>query len=295
MPLLRELMGPERLDSRTYDRIVRRFAKDRSTLFSKADVIRARRALRAASDRLKVLMNDPMLAIGDESVLRAVDRFVATPIEYNLRDTIVTALSNRPEIEQAILNIDDASIRQMVANNGRLPLLDLSVQVAYLGQDDDAGTAYGNVLDNDFIDYILGVIFEYPLGNRGPESAFRQARLRRSQSLLEYRQVVQNVVFDVKSALRDVVTDYELIQATLSLRVAEAENLRTLEAEEPLRGMTPELLNLKFQRQEGLAIARQQELLALVNFDQSLANLYRAMGTSLAMRGIDIVIDREDE
>jgi len=257
----------------------------------KANVIRARRRILAASDALKALINDPELTVGSEALLHPVDSFVASPVSYNLRQTIVTALDQRPEIEQASLAIDDASIAQTVADNARLPLLDLSAQIAYFGMDEDSSDSYGNLFDAEFIDYILGLRFEYPLGNRAAEAGYRQARLQRSQALLGYRQAVQDVVLDVKSALRDVVTNFELIEATRSNRIAQAENLRALLVEEEtLAGLTPEFLNLKFQRQERLAFARQEELLALANFDQSVALLYRAMGTGLTMRDIDIEV-----
>jgi len=181
-----------------------------------------------------------------------------------------------------------------VADNARLPLLDLSAQIAYFGLDEDSAESYENLLDAEFIDYILGLRFEYPIGNRGPEAEYRRARLQRSQALLGYRQAVQNVVLDVKSALRDVVTNYELIRATRSNRIAQAENLRALMVEEEtLAGLTPEFLNLKFQRQERLALARAGELQALASFDQAVAALYRAMGTGLTMRSIDFEVAGE--
>jgi outer membrane protein TolC len=110
-----------------------------------------------------------------------------------------------------------------------------------------------------------------------------------------YQQSVQGVVLDVKTALRDVITDYDLIMATRSLRVAQAENLRTLLVEEEtMAGLTPEFLNLKFQRQERLALARTQEVAALANYDKSVASLYRAMGTSLIMKGIEVEQEEEE-
>jgi outer membrane protein TolC len=109
----------------------------------------------------------------------------------------------------------------------------------------------------------------------------------RTQALLGYRQAVQDIVLDVKAALRDVVTNYELIEATRSSRIAQAENLRALLVEEEtLAGLTPEFLNLKFQRQESLALARLEEFQALVAFDQAVAGLYRALGVGLSMRNI---------
>ncbi|MCP3902451.1 MAG: TolC family protein [Planctomycetes bacterium] len=262
----------------------------------KSRVIRGRRSVRAGSDSLKLLLNDPELIIGSEAVLYPSLLQLDSPIAYNLRDAISTALDNRPEIEQALLLIDDASIRQLVADNARLPLLDLAGEIAYVGLDTSAGDAYSNTLDNDFIDYVLALSFEYPLGNRGAEAGYRQARLRRYQALLAYRQAVQLIVFDVKSALRDVVANYEFIQATRAFRVAQAENLRTLLVrEETMEGLTPEFLNLKFDRQDRLALARQEEIDALANHNNALSKLYRAMGTGLKMRGIDVEVVGEED
>lgn len=263
----------------------------------KSNVIVARRQVRAASDFLKVLINDSRFPVGSEILIKPVDSLVELPIEYDLRDSLTSALANRPEVKQALLAIDDASIRQMLADNLRLPRLDLSAEIAYRGLDDDAGSSYSELSDARFIDYVVGVNFEIPLGNRVAEAGYRRSRLQRTGALISYRQVVQQVILEVKSALRDVITNYELIQARRSFRVAQAENLRTLLVEEEtMAGLTPEFLNLKFQRQSGLATARQQEIQAIVNFDQSVAELYRAMGTGLKMNNITLEIgDHTDE
>ncbi len=258
----------------------------------KADVIRARRAVRGASDRLKVLLNDSQFTVGGEVVLMPLEDTIESPISYNLREAVLAAIENRPEIQQAILGIDDASIRQMLADNARLPLLDLGAQLAYFGMDDSVRDAYSNIFSDEFFDYALGLSFESPIGNREAEARFRQARLRRTASVLAYRQAVQQVVLDVKNALRDVIANYELIRASRSFRVAQAENLRALLVEEEtIRSLTPEFLDLKFRRQETLAQARQDEIQALTNFDSSIASLYRAMGIGLSMNRIEIEID----
>ena len=108
--------------------------------------------------------------------------------------------------------------------------------------------------------------------------------------MITYQQAVQDVVLQVKASLRDVITNYELIQATRSFRIAQAENLRTFLVQEELRGLTPERLNLKFQRQETLAAAQQEEIRSLVQYSKSLAALYQAMGVSLAMNHIELEI-----
>ncbi len=255
----------------------------------RADVIRAERNVRRASDALKALLDSADVSIGSESVLRPNDDFFDRAVDYNLEQTIVTALENRPEIQQALLLVNDSDIGRTVADNALLPQLDLTAQVAWFGQDDNLGHSFEKVPDSEFIDYIVGLAFEYPLGNQAAEAGQRRSRLVRSQSLLVYRQSIKLVVLDVKGALRDVVTNYALIEATRSFRVAQAENLRALLVEEEmLAGLTPEFLNLKFQRQDTLADARVQELAALANFDTALAALSSAMGTSLTAHGISV-------
>lgn len=255
----------------------------------KADVIRAKRAVRAASDRLKSLMNDPQVTVGSEDVLRPLDDVVTQPISYSLRDAMMTAIRHRPEIQNAILEIDDASIRETLADNQRLPLLNISAEMDYFGLAQEAASSYNELFEARFIDYILSLNFEMPIGNRAAEAEFRRARLQRSAAVIGYRQAVQNAILDVKTALRDVITNYELIQATRSSRIAQAENLRALKVEEEtMASLTPEFLDLKFTRQEGLAAARREELQALVNFDKSVAALYRAMGIGLDMNQITI-------
>jgi outer membrane protein TolC len=248
----------------------------------KGFVIERRRFVRAASDNLKLLMNDAEISVGSEALLVPADAMVEDPIRYNLREAILTSMTNRPEIQQAILNIDDAGIRQMLADNERLPILDVSAQMAYFGLDDSAGDSYDDLFDGSFLDWMLGMHFEWAI--------------QRSSAVIGYQRAVQDVVLDVKRALRNCVTSYELIQASRSNRIAQAENLRTLQVEEEtLAGLTPEFLNLKFQRQERLAAAQADEADSLVNYNKSLASLYRAMGVGLTMNRIELeIIDIDD-
>lgn len=262
----------------------------------RAEVIRARRAVRAASDRLKGLMNQPEATVTSEAVLYPTDSPVDAPIEYNLREAVLTAIEHRPEAHQAASEIDDAAIRERVARNQRLPLLDAAAEMAFVGLSDSTEDAYDELGGRDFIDYVLALTFEYPLGNRAAEAILRQARLQRSSAVIRYQRTVQDVILQVKGALRDVITNFELIEATRSFRIAQAENLRTLMVEEEtIAELTPEFLNLKFQRQETLAEARRQEVQALVNFGKSLADLYRAMGIGLRMKSIDVEVEDDRE
>lgn len=257
----------------------------------RADVIRAENALRQRSDVLKALINDEELTVGSEALLLPADDAPETPITFSLLDSVTRAIEHRPEIQQAIVSIDDASIRQIVADSGRLPLLDMAFRARFRGLDGNTGESYEQISDGRFVDFLMSAVFELPIGNRGPEAEYRASQLARMQATVEYRRVLQAVVLEVKTALRNVTTNYQLIEQTRSSRLASAENLRTLLVQEQtIQSLTPDFLDLKFRRQEALAQAEAAELQALTDYNVSLAEYQAATGTALERNGISFVV-----
>ncbi|MBL8747437.1 MAG: TolC family protein [Phycisphaerae bacterium] len=257
----------------------------------RADVIRAENDLRQRSDALKVLINDDELTVGNETQLIPTDEAPELAIQFSLLDSVTQALQHRPEVQQAILTIDDTSIRQVVADNARLPLLDMSFRSRFQGLDRETGEAYEQITDGRFVDFLVSAMFEQPIGNRGPEAEYRARQLERMQATVEYRRVVQQVVLEVKTALRNVTTNYQLIEQTRASRLAATENLRTLLVQEKtIQSLTPDFLDLKFRRQESLAQAESAEQAALTDYNNSLAELYAATGTALERNRINFVV-----
>ncbi|MDE0889317.1 MAG: TolC family protein [Phycisphaerales bacterium] len=276
---------------RGFDTTLAQYADAVATVESrKTRVIQARRDIGRAADALKVIINDPDLPVGGEFDLVPVDFMVDAPYGYDLRDSVATALAHSPSIDQAILDIDDASIREIVARNGRLPELDLRAEVSWLGLSDGFGSSVRKI-DGDYIDYLVGLQFSQPIGNRAAESVLRQARLRRSGAVIGYRNSIQQVVFEVKDAIRDIAAGYALVGQARNFRLAQAENLRSLEAlRVTLAALTPEFLNLLFQRQERLGEAQLQELRSLAVYNLAIAELGRATGNGLEINGINLVV-----
>jgi HAE1 family hydrophobic/amphiphilic exporter-1 len=275
---------------RQYDATLAEYANAVATVEQrKANVIQARLALAQVTNTLKLLVNSPDLPVGAETVVVPVDLPVSAPVRYSLREGVVTAVANSPTVLQALLGIDNASIQSIVADNQRLPQLDLNAQLSYFGLDSGFEDSVSQLGSGDFVDYLVGATFSQLIGNRYGESLYREARLERSRSVIQYRQAVQGATVDVKNRLLEVVANYELIEQTRATRLAQAENLRALEVtEKTLAALTPEFLQLKFQTQNALALAQQSAAAALVNYNVSLARLWQAMGTGLEMNRIEI-------
>jgi len=255
----------------------------------RADVIRARQAVRVASDTLKRLINDPELSVASETLIVPADAPIEEAVEFSLADAIRTALDNRPEIKQALLLIEDSRIRQRVAENLRLPRLDATAAVRLNGRADGVIEAYSALEDRDYIDYLFGFQFEHPLGNREANALYRQRQLERQASVLNYRRAAQDVVVEIKDALRQIESAYELIGATRAARRAASDNLRALERQEEVGvALTPEfLLDLKLSTQQRLADAEIQEMQALTGYNTAIASYYRTIGTLLERNRIE--------
>ena len=257
----------------------------------KSQLIRAQRDVTASVDRLKVLLNDPSLPVGDETMIVPADFMVDQALNCSLREAIATAMEQSPAVSQALLGVDDASIRQVVADNGRLPNLNLNAQMQFNGLETGYGEAWQELGEAGFMNYLVGLNFSQPIGNRGPEANYRRARLQRSQAVLAYRGAVQAAIFQVKDAMRTIEAQYRLIEQTRAYRLAQAENLRALLVDEQtIATLTPEFLALKFQRQQELANAQVQEMQSLVDYSGAIAQLWSAMGTGLQMNRVELQV-----
>ena len=253
-------------------------------------VIIARQRVRQASDELKRLMHADDLPVSGETVIEPTDEPVDADLNFHLFDAIRTAIRRRPAVENALLQIEDASIRKRVAENQRLPRLDLQATMRFNGvgfQGDELENSYDKVTEGDFVDTIVGLQFELPLGNREAEARLRQRQLERQARAAQYERTLRQVVVDVKNALRRMRAAHKRISSTRASRQAAADNLRAIrEQEQAGQSLTPEFLDLKLRRQGALAQAEIREVRAKTDYHIALAQLYRAMGTLLERNGV---------
>lgn len=255
----------------------------------RADVIGQQAVVQSASDTLKKLMNADAFALDTETVIQPTGDIEANAVSISLRQALLTALERRPDLRRLAMSIDSQVINVRVAKNATLPKLDLQAQMSFYGLGDSADEGYSDVLDADYINYLVGLTFQVPVGNRAAKAEYAASQTQRIKAIAAYRKGVQDALLGVKTALRDIVTNAELLQANKSYRIAQAENMRALGVEEDtMAGLTPTFLNLKLQTQSGLATARISEFTSVVNYNKAIASLYESMGTTLDMHQMAI-------
>ncbi|MEY3026523.1 MAG: hypothetical protein RLZZ238_1420 [Planctomycetota bacterium] len=274
---------------REFDATLAQYANAVATVEQrKALVIEARRRLSEAGNTLKAIINSPDLPVGGEIDVVPADAPSEAAFEANLRASLEQAFRNAPAIRQALLSIDSASIGVTVAESNTLPQLDLQTSLTWFGLEGEVGDSFSEVADGDFVNWAAGLRFSQALGNRAAEAEYRTARLRRSQSLVAYEQAVQGTVLAVRNALTDCVSFRQLVEQNRSYRLAQAENLRALLVDEKtLAALTPEFLQLKFQLQNGLALAEDAYFASLVGYQNAVAALQQATGTALEANRIE--------
>jgi len=249
------------------------------------EVIVAENDIKDREDDLKKVIN-----LGDNPVLSDVsivplDRASLDIRDVSIDESIKIALENRPEVFQQELNIKNTKIKVKQQKNQLLPQLNIEAGISYHG----LGSNLGNSLDSTFSEHFqrefFGVTLEVPLGNREARSNYSKAKLEEKQTVFNTRKIEQEIVVEVRKAVRQVKTNVERIKAS---KKAEELARARLEAEEK-RFKVGRTTSLEIIRaQVDLAVSEGRATNAMVDYQISLGIMDAALGTILEKNNIII-------
>jgi outer membrane protein TolC len=204
-----------------------------------------------------------------------------------LRDAIITSLENRPEIDSAIRQVQAASIRQKMAKNEVLPVLNLILEtyVEGLRGEFDMEDALSDQFEEGGPSYTVGFRFEMPL----PNDEARARKLRRDievrQMTQQMRTTVSTLLLEVEVSVRELKTAYEEIQSNYKAMTASNADLKSMVERRALltdaNQLTSNYLENLLAAQERLADAEFAFLRSIAAYNISLVNLERSKGTLL--------------
>ncbi len=267
-------------------------------------VIQARRTIENIEDRLVRLMADASVALGDDYRIIPTTEPAVDPLTVDAADQVALALRYNPALAQARTAIRLQEVNVRVARNQALPRLDVVAGTGVSGTSEDI--ADSEVSDNwrdswkdmwnfNYIDYSVGLSFEWPLGNNAAEATLRQARLQRSQSVATLQDTADQVAVAVNEAVRQIDTSYDEMQAAWEALQARLANLEALEVRKQYRqALTPDFLNRLLAAQENVALAEQALVRARINYNTGRVGLERVTGTLLETMGV-LVTDVDDD
>lgn len=251
-------------------------------------ILVADNALRASEDRLKRVMNFSLTSDLAHVIIQPVDTptYVAPTLEHEAQ--IRQALEQRPDLIQAKIALENQQITLVFDKNQTLPTLDLDASFRFNGIDRNFDGSFGEIDPNKRYRWDVGVTFRYPLSNRQAKSRVQQSQLAIRQQMIRIKDLEENIVADVRNALRDVFTNSQRVQATrVSSRLAQ----KQLEAEEKKLqvGLATVFTTLQFQ--DVLAVERSNEISAITEYLRALVRLEESKSTLL--QSYNIVLEPE--
>ncbi len=259
----------------------------------RAALIEARKAVADLEDSLVRLLGDPQLNLMTGCRIVPSDRQPeVAKLTVDPADQLISALRHSPVLEQARLAIQSTEINVLVARNETLPVLNFVGSVGLQGLSGNRESAIEDMNTYNFMDYSIGLLFEYPLGNRAAKAAFRQRLLEQDKAMATMQNVADQLAVAVNEAIRQMQSNLEVIAAQDKVIRALKDNLDGLESAQELRGADYlMLLDQMLRQQQSLGMAKQTKLRARTDFRTARARLTQLTGTTLQQHQIKLIAE----
>jgi len=256
---------------------------------TRGDLVSARNDVLIQQDRLLESMNDPNLPLRRMWEIIPMDEPTTNPCPVDRKQAFQIALQTRPELISQELTIDTAGLAVGVAKNQLLPRLDLLARQEITAAAGSMGTAWQNQSDYDTVNYLAGLSFEIPIGNRSPTAELRKAELQERQEKLRLESYKDKIVLDVSISLQSLQSAYEETAVRLRAAKAEAGELQAYLAMEDAAAKSEiGFLDRKLFAQERLAQFQSSLAQAILKYNIALADIHRAQGTLLQYNNINL-------
>lgn len=219
------------------------------------------------------------------------------PFKIDRVASIESALTHRPEILSAGLNVQNRALQARYSENQLLPRLDLKAGAGLTGLAGELKPGasnpfpgnYSSSVDRlgsgDFYNYGVGIVLQFPLGNGQARSKFAQARIELDQARARQRDLVSQVTLEMQKALGNVEANFKRVQTTRLARELAEENLRGQEKRFGV-GLVTQKDVIDFQSR--FLDAKGAELRAITDYNDSLSGLRLAEGTLLDYYNVQV-------
>ena len=246
-------------------------------------------------------LSDPVVSsapVVPTDTMRVPEQEPVTPVQ----DLMADALSHRPELAEARIDLHNRDISRKAAANAMLPTLDL---IGFYGATGLAGmqnpynsnlapgivprsgfpNAFAILFRNDFPDYGVGVNVSIPIRNRAAQADEIRSQLEYRQAQLRLQQLQNQIGIEVRNA------QFSLQQNRARVNTArKARDLaqQTLEIEQKKYSLGASTSYQVLQSQRDLTQAESNLVSAMSAYEKSRVELDRVTGLTLARIGIQI-------
>ncbi|MCA9420936.1 MAG: TolC family protein [Nitrospira sp.] len=248
-------------------------------------ILLAQKTVLDQEDQLRLLLSKSELKLTQTTPLVPLDPPIQHLQETPLQENLEVAFEHRPEILQAKMNIETSNVNTRFAKNQLLPDLSFQGSLGLSGLGRNPGDNWDRLGSTDFYNMGGGLVLSYPIGNRSAQSQYQRRILETQQSQASLLRIRQQIILDVKEAIRQVQTSFKRTRTNQTARQLSERQLKA-EQERLNLGLSTTRFVLEFQRD--LRIARSRELRAILDYNQSLSRLRLVTASTLDHYNIEI-------
>lgn len=249
-----------------------------------ADLLSAQGALVAREYTLKQFLSDDFTQ-WENITIKPTENLVVIPRTFSREESWRVALTQRPDLLQAKLNLERQGLVLKFLRNQRHPQLDLVGSYGQAGSRRDFSGVASEIGRGDRPFYSVGTFLRIPIGNGAARHTLKIGRAEEQQLLLGLKQLEQDIMVEIGIAVDQARIQLARVDATRQTRrFAEA----AMEGEQRKldNGRTTAFVVLQLQRD--LTAARLLELGALADYNKALAQLALREGATFERHRLDV-------
>ena len=251
---------------------------------NRANLITAQSTLETDQNTLKNLITDDYAKWHDTDI-QPTEPLVAPLQIFDLQDSWSKGMTERPDLLQARLNVEQEGIQLKFYRNQLYPTLDLIGTYGYNGASKEYNGTFNQWGQGNAPYYSYGAQLSVPLSSVGPRNQLKSGKATLQQVVLQLKQFEQNVMVEIDNAVKQAQSAYQSVDATKEARIyAEA----ALDAEQKTYAVGKATTFDVLQLQNNLTTARGQEIRALANYEEALATLAQQEGSTLEKNHINL-------
>ncbi|HUL51013.1 MAG TPA: TolC family protein, partial [Candidatus Nitrosotalea sp.] len=171
-----------------------------------ADLLGAQASLDTAQRLLKGLLTDDYSSWQRIAITPAA-KLVAVPVAIDVHESWTKALTQRPDIEQARVNIEKQDVTIGYQKNQLFPQVDVVGSYGYNASSANSfNGAFKQWANGEAPFYSFGAQVSIPIGNRAARNNYRASKAAKEQMQLQLKQLEQNAMVIVDNSIGTVRT-----------------------------------------------------------------------------------------
>lgn len=251
---------------------------------TRSALINAERAYSQQQNVLKNLITDEYIQWAGLN-LEPVENLVALPAEQNLQESWKRGLAQRPDLAQLKIELEKAGINLKFRKNQLFPDLRLVGTYGHNENQPSLADVAAELPSSENRGYSVAAILRIPLGNRAARASYNSAKANEQQAVLRFKQLEQLALVEIDDAVKQIQSSFERVEAT---RAARAFSQEALAAEQKKLESGKSTSFLVLQAQRDLTVRRYDEIQALAEYNNALANMAFREGTTLERHNIEL-------